>query len=144
MTHIEMFNVSKSQFFHSLILFNLLAVVPCTVSLISFFLLVMSLWRHIKQMKLNVTGCRDPSTEAHVGAMKTMTSFLFLLFVYYGASLLATFSYLMKERKLVVMLGEMIAILYPSGHSLILIIRNNKLRQASIRMLRYGRTFCMM
>ncbi|XP_047599297.1 taste receptor type 2 member 8 [Lutra lutra] len=140
----EMFNVSKSQYFYSLILFNLLAVVPCTVSLISFFLLVMSLWRHIKQMKLSVTGCGDPSTEAHVGAMKIMTSFLFLLFVYYGASLLATFSYLMKESKLVVMLGEMIAILYPSGHSLILIIRNNKLRQASIRMLRYGRTFCMM
>ncbi|XP_034883728.1 taste receptor type 2 member 8 [Mirounga leonina] len=140
----EMFHVSKSQYFNPLTLFNLLAIVPCTVSLISFFLLIMSLWRHIKQMKLSVTGCGDPSTEAHVRAMKTMTSFLFLLFVYYGASLLATFSYPMKESKLAVMLGEITAILYPSGHSLLLIIRNNKLRQTYIRMLRYGRTVCMM
>ncbi|EFB13405.1 hypothetical protein PANDA_014291, partial [Ailuropoda melanoleuca] len=140
----EMSHVSKSQYFSLLTLFNLLAIVPCAVSLISFFLLIVSLRRHIKQMKVSVTGCGDPSTEAHVGAMKTMTSFLFLLFVYYGASLLATFHYLMKESKLAVMLGEIIAILYPSGHSLILIIRNNKLRQASIRVLRFGRTVCMM
>ncbi|XP_027451187.1 taste receptor type 2 member 8 [Zalophus californianus] len=140
----EMFHVSKSQYFNPLTLFNLLAIVPCTVPLISFFLLIMSLWRHIKQVKLSVAGCGDPSTEAHVRAMKTMTSFLFLLFVYYGASLLATFNYLMKESKLAVMLGEIIAILYPSGHSLILIIRNYKLRQTYIRMLSYETTVCMM
>lgn len=137
-----MLSVSKSQYFKPLTLFNLLAIVPCTVSLVSFFLLIMSLWRHIKQMKLNVIGCGDLSTEA--GAMKTVTSFLFLLFVYYGASLLVTFSYLMKESKLAVMFEEIIATLYPSGHSLILVIGNNKLRQAFIRMLRYGRTVCMM
>lgn len=76
-------------------------------------------------MKLNVTGCRDPSTEAHAGVMKTVTLFLFLFFVYYLAPLLATFSYLMKERKLAVIFGEVIAILYSSGLSLILIIGNN-------------------
>ncbi|CAD7681431.1 unnamed protein product [Nyctereutes procyonoides] len=81
----------------------------------------------LSQMKLNVTGCGDLSTE--VGVMKTVTSFLFLLFVYYGASLLVTFSYLMKESKLAVMFEEIIATLYPSGHSLILVIGNNKLRR---------------
>lgn len=58
--------------------------------------------------------------------------------------LLVTFSHLMKERKFAVMFGEAIPILYPSGHSLILIIGNNKLRQASIRMPRYGKTACTM
>lgn len=95
-------------------------------------------------MKLNITSCRDLSTEAQVGAMKTVTSFLFLFFVYYLAPLLATFSYLMKERKLAVIFGETIAILYLSGLSLILIIRNNRLRQASVRMLRCGKTACVM
>lgn len=95
-------------------------------------------------MKLNITGCRDLSTEAQVGAMKTVTSFLFLLFVYYLAPLLATFSYLMKDRKLAVVFGETIAILYLSGLSLILIIRNNRQRQASVRMLRCGKTACVM
>ncbi|XP_008524263.1 taste receptor type 2 member 8 [Equus przewalskii] len=140
----ESFHVSKIQYFSPVTIFSLLATVLFTVSLISLFLLIMSLWKHIKQMKLNVTGCRDPSTEAHVRPMKTVTSFLFLLFVYYLASLLMTFSYLMKERKLAVMFEEVIAIFYPSGHSLILIIGNNKLRQAFVRMLRCGKTACMM
>ncbi|KAM5251411.1 taste receptor type 2 member 8-like [Hipposideros larvatus] len=140
----ELFHVSKIQYFSVLSLFNLLAIVPLTVSLISFVLLILSLWRHTKQMKLSVTGCRDPSTQAHVGAMKTVTSFLFLLFLYYLASLLVTFSYRVKEGKLAVMFGEIIAILYPSGHSLILIIGNNKLRQAAVRMLRCGKTACVM
>ncbi|KAK2497002.1 hypothetical protein MC885_001175 [Smutsia gigantea] len=39
------------------------------------------------------------------------------------------FSYLMKESKLAIMFGEIIAILYSSGHSLILIIGNNKQRR---------------
>ncbi|XP_057559742.1 taste receptor type 2 member 8 [Hippopotamus amphibius kiboko] len=136
----EVFHVSKIQYFDPLTLFNLLAIVPCTVSLISLFLLIMSLWRHTKQMKFNVTGCRDSSREAHLEAMKMVTLFLFLFFVYYLACLLATYSYLMKESRLVVMSGEIIAILYPLGHSLFLIIRNNKLRLAFVRMLKCGET----
>nr|XP_004611470.1 unnamed protein product [Sorex araneus] len=112
-------------------------IVPVTVSLISFFLLILSLWRHTKHMKLNVTGWRDPSTEAHITAMKNVTSFLFLLFVYYAACLLVTYSDLMKG-KLVSGLGKIIVILYPSGHSLILIIGNSKLKQAFVRLLRCG------
>ena len=140
----ELFHMSKIQYFNPLTLFNLLAIIPFTVSLISFFFLIMSLWRHSKQMKSSVTGSRNSSTEAHVGAMKTVTSFLFFLFVYYLACLLATFSYLMKESRLAMMSGEIIAILYPLGHSLLLIVGNSKLRLASVRMLRYGKIACMM
>uniref|UniRef100_A0A8C0QWA0 Taste receptor type 2 n=1 Tax=Canis lupus dingo TaxID=286419 RepID=A0A8C0QWA0_CANLU len=138
--------VSKIPSAFKLFILNLGAIVPFVLCLISVLLLLFSLFRHTRQMKLYATGSRDPSTEAHMraGAMKTVTSFLFLLFVYYGASLLVTFSYLMKESKLAVMFEEIIATLYPSGHSLILVIGNNKLRQAFIRMLRYGRTVCMM
>lgn len=139
----ELFRVMNIQYFNLLSLFNVLAIVPLTVSLISFFLLIISLWRHIKQMKLNVTGCRDPSTQAHVGAMKTVSSFLCLLFVYYLASLLMTFSYRVKKSKLTVMFGEITAILYPSVHSFVLIVGNNKLRQASVRLLRCRETACV-
>ncbi|XP_055971036.1 taste receptor type 2 member 8-like [Sorex fumeus] len=131
----EMFHVSAIKCFNPLILSNLLAVVPVTVSLISVFLLILSLWRHTKQMKLNVSGWRDPSTEAHITAMKNVTSFLFLLFVYYCACVIVNYSDLMK-RKLVSGLGKIIMILYPSGHSLILIIGNSKLKQAFVRILR--------
>ncbi|XP_054973949.1 taste receptor type 2 member 8-like [Sorex araneus] len=129
----EMFNVSEIKYFNPSTLPNLLAVVPVTMSLISFFLLILSLWRHTKQMKLSVSGWRDPSTEAHITAMKNVTSFLLLLFVYYATCLLLT--YLMKG-KLASGLGKIIVILYPSGHSLILIIGNSKLKQAFVRILR--------
>ncbi|KAM9683701.1 LOW QUALITY PROTEIN: taste receptor type 2 member 8 [Dama dama] len=140
----ELFHVSKIQYFNPLTLFNLLAIIPFTVLLISFFFLFTSIWRHSKQMKSSVTGFRNSSTEAHVGAMKTVTSFLFFLFVYYLTCLLATFSYLMKESRLAMMSGEIMAILYPLGHSLLLIVGDSKLRLASVRMLRYGKTACMM
>ncbi|XDB50738.1 hypothetical protein AB1E18_004300 [Capra hircus] len=99
---------------------------------------------HSKQVKSSVTGATNSSTEAHVDTMKTVTSFLFFLFVYYLACLLATFSYFMKESKLAMMSREIIAILYPLGHSLFLVVGNNKLRLAAVGMLRCGKTVCMM
>ncbi|XP_004611464.1 taste receptor type 2 member 8-like [Sorex araneus] len=133
----EMFHVSEIKYFNPSTLPNLLALVPVTVSLISFFLLILSLWRHTKHMKLNFTGWRDPSTEAHITAMKNVTSFLLLLFVYYGACLLVTYCHLIEEERLACMLGKILMILYPSGHSLILIIGNSKLKQGFVRILRY-------
>ncbi|XP_012516714.1 PREDICTED: taste receptor type 2 member 8 [Propithecus coquereli] len=139
----EMLHVSRIQYFDPVTLPHLLTVVPFAVSLISFLLLVRSLWRHTEQMKLHATGCRDPSREAHVRAIKIVTSFLFFLFLYYVLSLMVSFSYLMKEHKLVLMFSEIVLILYPLGHSLILIIINNKLRQASVRMLMCRKIACM-
>ncbi|XP_032110208.1 taste receptor type 2 member 8 [Sapajus apella] len=138
----EMFHVSKTLSFKPLTLFNLFAIVPFIVSLISFILLVRSLWRHTKQIKLHATSCRDPSTEAHVRAIKTMTSFIFFFFLYYVISLLVTFSYLITKYKLAMVCGEIVAILYPLSHSLILIIFNKKLRQASVRMLTCRKIAC--
>ncbi|KAM8777515.1 LOW QUALITY PROTEIN: taste receptor type 2 member 8 [Rhynchonycteris naso] len=136
--NITVIHVNKIYFNSSSL--YLWAVVPFSVSLISFFLLII-LWRHIKQIKLNVTGCRE---GAHVGAMKIVTLFLLLLFVDFLASLLVTFSYLVKESKLAVMFGGVRAILYPSGHSLALIIGSRKWRQASVGMLRCGKTACVL
>ncbi|KAL2776828.1 taste receptor type 2 member 8 [Daubentonia madagascariensis] len=140
----EMFHMSRIQYFDPMTLFHLLTIVPFAVSLISFFFLVRSLWRHRKQMKLHATGCRDPSGEAHVRAIKIVTSFLLFLFLYYVLSLLVTFRYLMTEPKLAVMFSEIVSILYPLGHSLILVIVNNKLRQAAVRMLTCRKIACVM
>ncbi|XP_004693206.1 PREDICTED: taste receptor type 2 member 8 [Condylura cristata] len=140
----ELSHVSKRQYFNSMTLFNLFIIVPFSVSLMSFCLLIMSLWRHTKQMKLSGTDYRDPSTAAHIGAMKNIAFSLVLLFVYCGACLLVTFSYLLKEKMLGVMFGEATSILYPLGHSLILIIGNNKLKQSLARRLKCIKIACMM
>ncbi|XP_021565101.1 taste receptor type 2 member 8 [Carlito syrichta] len=137
-------HVSKIPYFNPLTLLNLFAIVPVIVSLISFFLLVKSLRRHTKQIKLHFTDCRDLSTEAHVRVIKIVTSFLFFFFLYYAVFLLMNFSYLMTEEKLAIMMEEIIAILYPLGHSLILIVVNNKLRQASVRVLMCRKIACML
>ncbi|XP_057560113.1 taste receptor type 2 member 7 [Hippopotamus amphibius kiboko] len=127
--------VNKAQYASIKICVNLLTLFPFSVSLIAFLLLILSLWRHTRRMRLHATGCRDPSIKAHVGAMKAVISFLLLFIAYYLAYLVATSSYFMPETELAVMVGELIALIYPSSHSLILILENKKLRQASLRLL---------
>ncbi|CAO2606908.1 Taste receptor type 2 member 114 [Lemmus lemmus] len=105
------------------------------VSLLSFLLLILSLWRHTRHMQLNATGNKDPTTTAHIRAIKAVISFLALFVAYCLAFLIATSSYFMPETELAVIWGEMIALLYPSSHSFILILGNSKLKQASVRML---------
>ncbi|XP_007540119.1 taste receptor type 2 member 7-like [Erinaceus europaeus] len=126
---------SKAQYASIKIYLNLLTFFPFTVSLISFLLLILSLWRHTKQMQFTATGCQDTSMQAHVGAMKAVISFLLLFIAYYLAFLVATSSYFLPETELAVMVGELVALIYPSSHSFILIIGNTKLRQASLQVL---------
>ncbi|XP_040823770.1 taste receptor type 2 member 7-like [Ochotona curzoniae] len=128
--------VNKAGYASTKIFLNLLTLLPFSASLISFLLLILSLWRHTRKMQLNSTGYRDPSTEAHVGAMKAVISFLVLFVAYYLSFLIATSSYFMPETELAVILGELIALIYPSSHSFILILGNNKLRQTTLSMLR--------
>ncbi|XP_062932391.1 taste receptor type 2 member 7-like [Cynocephalus volans] len=127
--------INKTQYSSTKIFLNLLTLFPFSVSLISFLLLIFSLWRHIRQMQLSATGCRDPSTEAHVGALKAVISFLLLFAAYHLAFLIATSSYFMPETELAVIFGELVALICPSSHSFILILGNKKLRQASLRVL---------
>ncbi|XP_024431669.1 taste receptor type 2 member 7 [Desmodus rotundus] len=126
---------NKAQYASIKVYLNLLTLFPFSVSLISFLLLILSLCGHVRQMQLNATGCRDPSTDAHVGAMKAVVSFLLLFIVYSLSFLVATSSYFIPESELAVMIGELVALIYPSSHSFILILGNNKLRQASQRVL---------
>ncbi|XP_055466030.1 taste receptor type 2 member 7 [Psammomys obesus] len=114
---------------------NLVMLFPFAVSLVSFLLLILSLWRHTRQMQFNVTGYKDPSTTAHVKAMKAIISFLVLFVAYCLAFLIATSSHFMPESELAVIWGELIALIYPSSHSFILILGNSKLKQASVRVL---------
>ncbi|XP_066109279.1 taste receptor type 2 member 7-like [Saccopteryx bilineata] len=114
---------------------NLITLFPFSVSLISFLFLILSLWRHIRQMQLTASGCRDPSRDAHMGAIKAIVSFLLLFISYYFCFLIATSCYFMAENDLAVIISELIALIYPVSHSFILILGNSKLRQESLRML---------
>ncbi|KAM5262741.1 taste receptor type 2 member 7-like [Ctenodactylus gundi] len=114
---------------------NLTMLVPFAVSLVSFLLLIVSLQRHTKRMKLHASGHRDPSREAHMRAMRALSSFLLLFVAYCLTFLIATSSYFMPETELAVMWGELMALIYPSSHSFILILGNRKLRRASLKVI---------
>ncbi|XP_006164896.1 taste receptor type 2 member 9-like [Tupaia chinensis] len=120
---------------------NLGASVPFILCLISLFLLLFSLFRHTKQMKLHATGSRDPSTEAHMRAIKAVAIFLLLFVVYYVVLFILTLNFLFSQKNLVIMIGGIIAVIFPSSHSFVLIMGNDKLRKAFLRVLRFLKGF---
>ncbi|XP_027714110.1 LOW QUALITY PROTEIN: taste receptor type 2 member 7-like [Vombatus ursinus] len=125
----------KTLKFFILILFNTGGLVPFALSVVSCLLLVLSLRKHMQQMHLKVTGSRDPSTEAHVRAMKTIMTFLFLFVLYHLGLIMANLNTTIFRSKLVSMFSLTVMSVYPMTHSIILILGHSKLRQASLRVL---------
>nr|ANV20949.1 bitter taste receptor T2R10 [Canis lupus] len=128
-------NMQKSEFFTKQILLNLGVILLFTLCLITCFLLIVSLWRHNRHMQLNVTGLRDPSTEAHVKAMKILVSFIILFILYFIGIAIEISCFILPENKLLFIFGMMTTAIYPWGHSFILILGNSKLKQASLKTL---------
>ncbi|XP_011381991.1 taste receptor type 2 member 9 [Pteropus medius] len=135
------FKVSKIPNAFKQITLNLGAIPPFVLCLISFLLLLFSLFRHTKQMKFHATGFRDPSTEAHMRAIKAVIIFLMLFIMYYVAFLVVTSSLMIPQGKLAMMFGGIITVIFPSSHSFILIMGNGKLREAFLKVLRILKCF---
>nr|BAM38272.1 taste receptor, type 2, member 10 [Pan troglodytes] len=128
-------NMYKSEYFIKQILLNLGVIFFFTLSLITCVLLIISLWRHNRQMQSNVTGLRDSNTEAHVKAMKVLISFIILFILYFIGMAIEISYFTVRENKLLLMFGMTTTAIYPWGHSFILILGNSKLKQASLRVL---------
>lgn len=126
----ELFNVSTSKNLDQIIMFMIGSLPPFSVSFISFFLLLLSLWRHTKHVELNIRNSRDASMEAHTRAMKTVFFFLVLSALQQFAYFMTFGGYFLQQNKLVVMLGYMIGILYCSGHPYVVIFGNSQMRKA--------------
>nr|XP_002752193.1 taste receptor type 2 member 13-like [Callithrix jacchus] len=110
---------------------TMFSLTPFTVALISFLLLIFSLRKHLQKMQLSYKGQRDPRTKAHINALKIVISFL-LLYASFCLSMLISWISDLNQNKLVEMLCQTIGVFYPSCHSLLLILGNPKLRQASV------------
>nr|XP_048288771.1 taste receptor type 2 member 140-like [Myodes glareolus] len=147
-THIHVFNYriesntsfsaissNYSQLHRHIILTNtMFTLIPFTVTLTVFLLLIFSLWRHLKSMQYNAQGSRDVSTVAHMKALQMVVSFL-LLYSFYFLSLLLQFCNIKyKQKNSISLLFWVIGVVFPSGHSCVLILGNSKLRQAFISM----------
>ncbi|KAM9277829.1 taste receptor type 2 member 40-like [Cariama cristata] len=109
-------------------------IVPLIVFVVSSILLIRSLWIHTRQMQNNATGFRDPSSEAHIGAIKSLFSFLFL-YVTYFISLLLLLSNIFVPLSIGEAMCTAVMAACPAGHSMIIIWSNPKFRELPARIL---------
>ncbi|XP_031236881.1 taste receptor type 2 member 125-like [Mastomys coucha] len=123
-----------TQFFRLALLINtVFTFMPFTVSLLAFLLLIFSLWRHLRNMQNHTKGSKDPSTAAHIKALHMAVAFL-LFYTIFFLSLAIQFWTTESQEKSNLFYATII-ITFPSVHSCILILKNSKLRQASLLVL---------
>ncbi|XP_016040522.1 taste receptor type 2 member 8-like [Erinaceus europaeus] len=130
----------KSQYFSKQVLLNGGSLMAFPMSFISFFLLIISLGRHTRQIMHHAKGLRGFNTEVHVRARNTMISFIIFLVVHYTSTLLIIWTYNEVEDFFVVVITETIALLYFSVHPYSMILGNGKLRQTFVNLIK--RTEC--
>ncbi|XP_003772617.1 taste receptor type 2 member 3-like [Sarcophilus harrisii] len=123
----------ESYVFHFLSF--LWTLVPFIISLFSCLLLILSLKRHTRVMGHHTTAPRDMSTTAHVRATKVIFSYLLLFVFYFVIQFIGTSTILLKDAKVMIMIVELVAPVYPSVHSFILILQNKTLKEAFLRQL---------
>ncbi|XP_065597058.1 taste receptor type 2 member 40-like [Cyrtonyx montezumae] len=118
----------KTNLFFLILLYNVGIALPSIMFIFSSTLLIRSLWRHTRQMKNNATGFRDPSLEAHIGAIKSIFSFLLLYIINFIALIL-----IVSDAFTPLSIEEVICVVVvaacPAGHSMFLIWSNPKFRE---------------
>ncbi|XP_031239938.1 taste receptor type 2 member 116-like [Mastomys coucha] len=109
--------------------------IPFAVSLVTFLLLIFSLWKHQRKMRNSTHGCRDASTKAHIRALQTLIASIILYSIFFLSLVVKVWSSLLLERMLLLLITEASRIAFPSVHSWVLILGNSKLRKAFLSVL---------
>nr|XP_034958903.1 taste receptor type 2 member 1-like [Zootoca vivipara] len=118
---------------YSILLYVVPKFFPCIIFFSSSILLLTSLWRHKNHLRNSV---RDVRTEVHLNAIKALASFSILYVSSFFVEILATFFTWngMQAIEMNFLLLHVVAA-YSSGHAIILIFINPKLKQESVKML---------
>ncbi|XP_004481845.2 taste receptor type 2 member 1 [Dasypus novemcinctus] len=111
---------------YGFLIFELL--LPLLIFLTALLLLIFTLVRHATQMRNTVAGARDPSMSVHFSALLSILSFLILYLLHYMMSALFSAGFF-KVSDLGFLFYVSVLSAYPSGHSVILILGNPKLKQ---------------
>ncbi|KAM6168206.1 taste receptor type 2 member 39 [Erethizon dorsatum] len=123
------FNYTNTSVVKLTVFFNLGVFIPLMIFIMTATLLIISLKRHTLLMKTSATGSRDPSTEAHVGAIKAISYFL-ILYIFNAVALFLFLSSIFFANHFWTILLKIIIAAYPAGHSILLIQDNPGLRRA--------------
>lgn len=113
-------------------------LLPLVIFLISVLLLIFSLGRHTRQMISTATGTRPPSVSVHISALLSFLSFLVLYVSQYMMATLVL-SHIFKIRNFIFLFCLLLVGLYPSVHSIVLILGNPKLKQNAKKFLLHSK-----
>ncbi|KAK1335077.1 hypothetical protein QTO34_004653 [Cnephaeus nilssonii] len=129
-----LYSLSDWQYLHILQL-NAGSGLPFSVFLISSGMLIVSLYRHHKKMKVHTAGQNDARAKAHITVLKSLVCFLILYLVYVVASPYSITSKSSPVNLTTIFISETLMAAYPSLHSVILIMGNPRIKQACQRFL---------
>ncbi|XP_012864061.1 taste receptor type 2 member 13 [Echinops telfairi] len=114
-----------------LLTMTIYTLIPFTVALMAFLLLIFSLRKHLNRMQLSSQGYKDLRSKAHINALKMVISFLLLYAIFCLSILISWIGSTYKNDQLQ-KIGQIIGTVYPSSHSFILILGNPKLRKTTL------------
>ncbi|XP_051006845.1 taste receptor type 2 member 1 [Acomys russatus] len=100
---------------------------PLLIFLTAVLLLIFSLWNHSRQMRATV-GTRVSSRHALISSMLSVMSFLILYFSHYMVAILVSIQGV-EFGSTAFLICTLVVGMYPSLHSIVLILGNPKLKQ---------------
>ncbi|XP_028611759.1 taste receptor type 2 member 3-like [Grammomys surdaster] len=119
---------------NALLLVNLTLLLPLTVFVMCTSMLFISLYKHMYRMQSESHKLSNARTEAHINALKTVTTF-FCFFVSYFAAFMANMTFRIPYRSHQFFVVKEIMAAYPAGHSVIIIMSNSKFKDLFRRMI---------
>nr|ALG92808.1 taste receptor type 2 member 18 [Nannospalax galili]ALG92824.1 taste receptor type 2 member 18 [Nannospalax galili]ALG92830.1 taste receptor type 2 member 18 [Nannospalax galili]ALG92832.1 taste receptor type 2 member 18 [Nannospalax galili]ALG92834.1 taste receptor type 2 member 18 [Nannospalax galili] len=124
-------NVSKVNLLKNdeLLLVNLTLVLPLSVFVMCTSMLCISLYKHKYQVQNRLHEFSNARTEAHMNALKMVTTF-FCFFISYFAAFMANMTFRIPYRSHRFFVVKEVMAAYPAGHSIIIILSNSKLKDS--------------
>nr|XP_056704441.1 taste receptor type 2 member 8-like [Euleptes europaea] len=109
--------------------------IPLVLFVLSIIFLIISLWKHMRHLQHDGVSTSDLNTKVHLTALKALVSFAILYLFGFAATNLEMLTWRMKDTAQTAVFFQNVSTLYPSGHAIILILLNPKLKQTWVRMM---------